>query len=258
MAERVTNRSASACGRMAKILAWTLRRGMAAEPAKPGGLTPLRALQGFGTLLQHYYHASNSGKCAPSACSLPCESGWSRFAACQALHRALGRCAARASAPAPHARGAPAAAGATTSQTSSPASAASCTWTASAAAQNPSSAAHAMPCSTPPPLGPPTTSRMTSRPQASTTRAPTSRRRRSRRCSASRPSSQSAASASPSSAYTRASSRTTRCTRLTRRSTSWRVRTTVLCCHTRVSARPGRQAEWQGCYMQCQTAGRKA
>lgn len=46
---------------LAKILIWSLRRDLTAAPSSPGGQTALASIQGFATLLEHYFHSSNSG-----------------------------------------------------------------------------------------------------------------------------------------------------------------------------------------------------
>lgn len=51
----------STSSRLAKILVWTLRRDLSAPPRAPGGQTPLACITGLATLLEHYYHASNTG-----------------------------------------------------------------------------------------------------------------------------------------------------------------------------------------------------
>ena len=54
----------TACARVGKILACTLRRNLTREPARAGGLTPLAALEALLNLLAHYFHAGNAGGCA--------------------------------------------------------------------------------------------------------------------------------------------------------------------------------------------------
>ena len=52
----------STASRLAKILVWTLRRDLTKAPSAPGGQTPLASIAGLASLLEHYYHASNSGR----------------------------------------------------------------------------------------------------------------------------------------------------------------------------------------------------
>jgi hypothetical protein len=47
---------------LAKLLVYTLRADVAARAA-PGGLAPLQALDQITALLEHFYHASNHGRC---------------------------------------------------------------------------------------------------------------------------------------------------------------------------------------------------
>lgn len=56
-----TNSDTSPPAALAKILAWTLRRDLTAPPQSSGGQTALESIKGFATLLEHYFHSSNSG-----------------------------------------------------------------------------------------------------------------------------------------------------------------------------------------------------
>lgn len=61
--DRVCSSDSSCAEHLGKLLVQAVAAGAPDAAAEAGGLTPVAALRHFTTLLEHYYHAPNAGKC---------------------------------------------------------------------------------------------------------------------------------------------------------------------------------------------------